>query len=241
MPAKGYIKKGQRELLTKKGEIRKRKIKIPKKISDIESKFDLRIENIATRNYSVKKDYQKIGLRLLSPKNADDVARTYLEGALKKYTPNKILPGQLIMFNYFEPKTKDQLEYYDAKPMTIFFCVFNSSQGKRILGFNLHYYPPNMRANVLDKIFIMYREMYVKYFDSNIPQEISAFDYKSLMNALKKYKLDFGVREYIPALCHNVRQVAPKYWKIALYTEGYFKKRTREQILNFWKKFKSRF
>ena len=34
-----------------------------------------------------------------------------------------ILPGQLIMFNYLEPATKEQLEYYDAMPCTIFFGI----------------------------------------------------------------------------------------------------------------------
>ena len=34
-----------------------------------------------------------------------------------------VMPGQLVMFNYFEPSTKEELEYYDAMPCTIFFGI----------------------------------------------------------------------------------------------------------------------
>lgn len=47
----------------------------------------------------------------------------------------------------------------------------------------------------------------------------------------------FGVREYIPALCKDVRPIPPNMWKVAVYTEGWFKKRTREQIMKFWQNF----
>ena len=63
---------------------------------------------------------------------------------------SKIIPGQLIYFNYFEPKTKEDLEYYDATPCTIYFTRYNSKNGPRVTGFNLHYYPPKIRYKIMD-------------------------------------------------------------------------------------------
>ena len=59
-----------------------------------------------------------------------------------------ILPGQLIMFNYLEPATKEQLEYYDAMPCTIFFGIVKTKNGPRVIGFNIHYYPPKIRFQI---------------------------------------------------------------------------------------------
>lgn len=155
---------------------------------------------------------------------------------LSEENPNKIVPGQLVMFRYFEPKNMDDLEYYDAEPCTIFFGIFNAKEGKRVLGFNIHYYPPKIRYIVMNKIFEIYKPIYSKYFTDGTNKEIDAFDYKYLMEMLEKYDLDFGVRMYIPSLIKGTTPIPPNMWQIAVFTEGNFKKRTRTQILNFWKK-----
>jgi hypothetical protein len=59
--------------------------------------------------------------------------------------------------------------------------------------------------------------------------------YKMLLEQLRDQGLDFGVREYIPNLMHSIRPIPPKDWSKAVFTEGRFKKRTREQILNYWR------
>ena len=225
-----------RRVLSRKGT--EKTVTIPKKVSDMEHKFRLHVTSTPPKRYSVMKDYRSVGLNKLAPNVADEVSRSYIERATKTMTANKVVPGQLISFNYFTPKTMDQLEYYDAKPVTIFFCVFNSKEGKRILGFNIHYYPPKMRVKIMDKIYSIYRAVYSKYFDSPLPTGVDGFAYRALIDALKKAKLEFGVREYIPSLCHQVRQVPPNLWKIALYTEGVFKKQTREAILKHWKDYR---
>jgi hypothetical protein len=56
-----------------------------------------------------------------------------------------------------------------------------------------------------------------------------------LIHQLQKAKLDFGVRMYIPSLMGNIKPIPPKYWQKAVFSEGHFKKETREQILNYWK------
>ena len=111
-----------------------------------------------------------------------------------------------------------------------------SKQGKRILGFNIHYYPPRLRYAIMDKIFKIYKPVYTKYFTTGTTREIDAFDYAYLISNLKKAKLDFGVREYIPQLIGQTWLVPPNQWQVAVFTEGWFKKETRAQIMRFWKK-----
>ena len=145
----------------------------------------------------------------------------------------------MVSFDYFEPKTKEDLEYYDAMPVTIFFSVVQTKHGKRILGFNIHYYPPKIRRRIMDRIFRIYRPVYVKYFTQSLEKEIDAFDYRYIIEELNKVGLGFGVRMYIPSLCHRIRQIPPNMWKVAAYTEGKFKKRTRRQIMKFWERYKN--
>ena len=144
-----------------------------------------------------------------------------------------IIPGQLIMFNYFTPKTKEQLEYYDAMPCTIFFGKFNTKEGPRVMGFNLHYYPPKIRYQVIDRIFEIFKPLYLESWQDPI-QEDMELEYKMILRQLQNAKLDFGVRMYIPELMHQIIPIPPKYWQKAVFTEGRFHKKTREAILKYW-------
>ena len=173
---------------------------------------------------------------LMRKSDKDDKARRFINEHADQSSSKKIVPGQLVIFKYFQPKTKEDLEYYDASPCTIFFGVFNSSQGRRILGFNIHYYPPKLRYQIMNKIFELYRPVYTKYFNDGPDHEIDAFDYQYLVKALNRQNLGFGVREYIPELVSEAMQVPPNMWQVAVFTEGWFKKKTRQQIMSFWRK-----
>ena len=146
-----------------------------------------------------------------------------------------VLPGQLIMFNYFEPTTKDKLEYYDAMPCTIFFGIVNTKNGKRVIGFNIHYYPPRIRFQLMNRIYEIFKPVYAKQFSEPLTDGMSYFNYKMLISQLQKAKLDFGIREYIPNLMAKITPVPVEAWPKAVLTEGHFRKETREQILNYWK------
>lgn len=166
----------------------------------------------------------------------DARVRKYVDENLSIKTNKSAIPGQLIMFNYFEPKTKDELEYYDAMPCTIFFGAFKSKDGLRVIGFNIHYYPPKIRYELMDRIFDIYKPIYLKNWENPLKTELSFFDYKMLMYQLEKLQLDFGVRQYIPELMHKVIPIPSKDWQKVVFTEGRFKKRTRTQILKYWQK-----
>lgn len=194
----------------------------------------------SSKKFSLFQEIKKNPLYKIS--NRDKKARAMIDEYI---TENKkdvlksktnITPGQLVLFKYLNPKTKEELEYYDASPCTIFFGVFNSQQGKRVLGFNTHYFPPQLRYKIMDKIYEMYKPVYRKYFEKGVPKELDGFDYKYLTDELERQNLSFAVRMYIPALIGDTFIVPPKLWPTALMTEGWFKKETRAAIMNFFKK-----
>ena len=164
----------------------------------------------------------------------DVTVRKFIDENVNTKNSSSILPGQLVMFNYFQPKTEEQLKYYDAMPCTIFFGVVKTKEGPRVIGFNIHYYPPKIRYQLMDRIFDIFKPYYLESWNE-LNEEISDFNYKMLIRQLQKAKLDFGIREYIPSLMHKITPIPPKYWQKAVFTEGKFKKETRTQILNYWK------
>ena len=168
-------------------------------------------------------------------KRRDINVRKYVKENLAPHGSTAILPGQLIMFNYFEPATKEQLQYYDAMPCTIFFGIIDTAKGKRVIGFNIHYYPPRIRFKLMDRIYQIFKPIYDKQFNTPLKEEMSYFNYKMLISQLQKAKLDFGIREYIPTLMSDITPIPVANWPKAVLSEGHFKKETREQILNYWK------
>lgn len=174
---------------------------------------------------------------LYGKSGSDDLARKVISEDLT--TSGTVLPGELILFKYFEPIHKEELEYYDASPCTIFFGVYTpKGKGKHIVGFNIHYYPPKIRYQVMNRIFEIYRPLYERCFDGS-RKKVADFDFRALIQQLQRAKLDFGIREYDLKLCKDITQIPPKYWQVAVFTEGWFKKRTREAIMNYWKNFNS--
>ena len=148
---------------------------------------------------------------------------------------NNIVPGQLVYFNYFEPKTKEDLEYYDATPCTIYFCNYNSKQGPRVIGFNLHYYPPKIRYKIMTLIYKLFTPMFKQTWENGVKTEAQFFNYKFIIEELEKDNLQFGVRQYDPRLMSETHLIPTKWLSTAMFTEGNFKKETRQQILSYWK------
>lgn len=168
-------------------------------------------------------------------KRRDVASRKYIDENLKTKGRTSVFPGQLVMFNYFEPATEEKLEYYDAMPCTIFFGVVKTKNGPRVIGFNIHYYPPRIRFQLMNRIYEIFKPMYSENFNDPLDDEMPYFNYKMLMDQLQKANLDFGIREYIPNLMAKVVPIPVKDWPKAVLTEGHFRKETRQQILNYWR------
>lgn len=188
------------------------------------------------KDFSLQKAIREEKIYKSSVGVRDVSVRKWFDENVKSMRRGSIMPGQLIMFHYFEPALKEELEYYDAMPCTIFFNEFRTQDGQpRVLGFNLHYYPPKMRFAIANRIFSIFQPIYEKSWNEPLKKGMSYMQYKMLMDQLSDLGLEFGVREYIPTLMHDIKPIPPKDWSKAVFTEGRFKKRTREQILKYWR------
>ena len=190
-------------------------------------------------SYEFIKDVRSTNLYKSNISSRNSRSRKLLENSLSMKGEKSAIPGQLIMFNYFTPKTKDELQYYDAKPVTIFFGHFKNKKGEpRVIGFNIHYYPPKMRFKILARVIEIFRPFY-EMWQTPLKKEIPFISYGMLMSQLTKAKLDFGVRMYDPGLMGAITPIPAVDWNYAVFTEGEFKKSTRMAIMNYWKNWKN--
>lgn len=165
----------------------------------------------------------------------DIKARQWIAENLEMGNKTQIFPGQMLIFDYAQPKLEEQLEYYDAGPCTIFFGLFQSQEGPRVIGWNLHYYPTRVRFRMIGRLFELFKKDYLKAWNEPLTHQLTGFDYKRIIRLLKSANLDFGIREYIPELMHNITPIPPSAFQKAVYTEGRFMKETRENIMRYWR------
>ena len=190
----------------------------------------------APKNFSLYKAWEKDKAGKSNAAARDKAARTTIEENYGVKGKTSVLPGQLILFDYLQPIHKEELEYYDAMPCTIFFGVRKDKAGQtRVLGFNIHYYPPKFRVKMMTRILEIFKDIYKPYWDETLKKAIDKFDYQLLMYLLQKDNIAFGVRMYDPKLMGNIIPVPVSGWVKAVQTEGHFKKETRSQILQYWK------
>ena len=157
-----------------------------------------------------------------------------------KPTKKYLLPGQVVLFHYAEPKFKEELEYYDRTPFTLFLGITRTKDGNiREIGLNLHYYPPFARARILNHTY----EVFKPYFDKNFndvtgkPNTFISYDrLKHLMRT--NLKIAFGIKMYIPVLRQASWVIPTRLLSTAMYTEGHFSKASLQQIFHFWRQFK---
>ena len=65
-------------------------------------------------------------------------------------------------------------------------------------------------------------------------KKIAGMNYQLLLEQLESQGLTFGVRMYDPKLMAKIIPIKFKDWSKAALTEGVFKKRTRDAIMNYW-------
>ena len=155
-------------------------------------------------------------------------------------TAKYLLPGQVCMFSYNDPKTKDELEYWDKTPLTLFFGAFRTKNGDiREIGLNLHYYPPFTRRKILVKVYETFKSYFQKCFNHPQHKPNMLMDYQTLKHLIgRDSKIAFGVKEYVPMLRGITYVIPTKMLPIAFYTEGHFSRATIMQVQQFWRQFK---
>lgn len=195
--------------------------------------------NKMPKTYSLLKEIREDVLYKAHIDRRDIRARKIINEHGSPVAPGHLIAGNLYLIEYFYPKTEAQLPYYDAMPCSIIFGKFKTKKGEpRILTFNIHYFPPKIRFQVMNKVMEIYQNIYKGEWKTGLKKDLSFLQYQQLLYLLKQAKLEFAVHEYIPKLIGDCIMIPPSLWHIAVFTEGRFKKVTRQAILNFWKSFK---
>ena len=153
----------------------------------------------------------------------------------KKY----LLPGQISLFHYAEPKFKEELEYYDRTPLTLFFGITRTKDNViREIGLNLHYFPPFARARILNHTYEVFKPWFDKNFNDVTGKPSNFISYDRLKYIMKSnLKIAFGIKMYIPVLRQATWVIPSRLLSTAFYTEGHFSKATLAQIYRFWRQF----
>lgn len=158
---------------------------------------------------------------------------------LVKPTKKYLLPGQIVIFGY-DPKYKEELELFDKTPMVLFLGITRTNDGTiREIGLNVHYFPPRIRARVLNTTYEVFKQHFQKHFN-DAPNKPSGFiNYKSLKHILKhNTKIAFGIKMYIPVLRGNSYVLPTRLLPTAFYTEGHFSKATLAQVQTYWRQYR---
>ena len=156
-----------------------------------------------------------------------------------KETTKYLLPGQMALFNYLEPKLKEDLEYYDRTPLVLFLGITRTDDGNiREVGINFHYYPPFARARILNKVYEVFKPHWQKNFNEVQHKPNMVIDYRTLKHIMRhNLHLAFGIRCYIPVLRSTTHTIPTRLFSTAFYTEGHFSCATLQQIFRFWRQF----
>ena len=120
---------------------------------------------------------------------------------------NRGIAGNMYMF-FYDPKTKDDLPYYDSFPLTV---VVGPAPGG-FYGLNLHYLPVPLRAKMLDSLMDITNNR--KYDETT--------KFQATYNTLKRAsKLKYFKPCFKHYLNSNVRSrfayVPPPEWEIATF------------------------
>ena len=123
--------------------------------SGIEDLVNHRWEKEEIKNFKLNEAIENHPLANKPTNARSKLAYKYLLSELKP-TSKYLLPGQFVVFSYNEPKTKEDLEYYDATPATLFFGITRTASGNiREVGFNLHYFPPYARMKIMNLVYFL--------------------------------------------------------------------------------------
>ena len=141
---------------------------------------------------------------------------------LKTQPPSTAI-GSMYMY-FYDPKTKEDLPYYDRFPLIFVIEMY----GDGFLGINLHYLPPQLRARLMDAL---YETVNNQRYDEKTRLRVN---YAALKGASRMKMFEPCVKRY---LYSHVRSkfmyIYPSEWDIALMlpTEQ-FRKAGKQRVWN---------
>lgn len=140
--------------------------------------------------------------------NFSTYANKRKENLTSRLGSNKL--GRLMMFAY-SPKHAETLPYYDRLPLILLMEIYPDG---RILGLNLHYLPPKMRAILLDAI--VDNEIKNQYKE----KDRIRFSYKIMKTAARNKLFEPCVKQYIVKgnyVKSRFLEIPPEEWEEILF------------------------
>jgi len=134
-----------------------------------------------------------------------------------RFTSRKVVYGKMFFYEY-DAKYKETLPYWDRFPLTIFFDF----QPPHLMGLNLHYLTPYMRAQLMDQLN-RYRN--AKESDSNT---FLRLNWKRLS---KIPEVQPAVKKYLINRVKMAVQVPADEWDVAIFMPvARFQKASESQV-----------
>ena len=123
-----------------------------------------------------------------------------------RYTTRFLMGG--LYYYYYDAKTKDRLEYWDAFPLVIPIQRYNDG----FLGLNLHYLPIRYRATFMDKL------MQFAIYDDNDEIKRLRVTYE-ILDATKRFKAFRPcLKRYLYSnIASKILKVQPNEWETAVF------------------------
>lgn len=134
---------------------------------------------------------------------------------------NRFIKGGLFFF-YYDPKTKEDLPYYDRFPLVLMLEKYEDG----FLGLNLHYLPVNYRVRFLDKLLD-----YGRFNEDGDPVRLRiTYD---ILTATKRFK-EFRpcIKRYLTShVKSRILAVQPDEWETAVFLPVHqFKKAKADKV-----------
>lgn len=128
------------------------------------------------------------------------------------------LIGSMMLFGY-DPKTKDDLPYYDRFPLVIVTDIYNDG----FSGINMHYLPNKYRAQLMDALDQAARSNTDDRLEVSYQLLKSVRSLRHYKPCYKRYLNSHTVTNYVP--------IEQKFWDIALFLPlARFQKATAAQV-----------
>lgn len=160
-------------------------------------------------NFNTKRshDWFRKKIDQLSDNAPPFVMKNDLLKTTKPIQTMRFLQGSMFIFKY-DPKTKDDLPYYDTWPCSLIFGM----EGDRVLGINIHYLNIGMRCKLFDKLWqiaMVYR---------NQQQQCKRMTWKLLGNVAKFPEVVPCVKSYLYShIRSKLIKVEIDDWKTAIH------------------------
>lgn len=156
-------------------------------------------------------------------------------------SPFKFVIGKIYSFLYFDPKYKEELDFYNAVPVGVF-IGYHKSGNPMFLA--LQFIPPKIRIEVLDKICTFNQASIDKSMEiirkSGFSQRKLDAQYGDLKMYLKKSGFEFAIRSYIITRIQTQPAIITywDWWRLSTFSGQYLMKKNVIAIYNEYKKFK---